>query len=54
MTALRVTIDGVVATVPLQRTCSDAERGRQPPARCADDPLDFDPANGYSAVARIG
>ena len=55
VSALRVTIDGVSATVPLAPTCSAAQLSKAYTERrhpCADDPMTFDPANGYSATLR--
>lgn len=49
---LRVTINGRTATVPLRDECTDAELARDYPDRtvpCADDPMNYDMANGYSA-----
>ena len=53
---LRVTIDGRTATVPLRRTCTDAELAQDYADRrvpCADDPMGFDLSNGYSALLNI-
>jgi hypothetical protein len=49
---LRVTINGRTATVPLRHECTDAELAQDYTDRkapCADDPMNYDMANGYSA-----